>query len=174
MTSAESCLNFWLNLGSIFEGNSPTSPALVTVIPLTWRNQGGISCAACSRIQWMCGNWGLPPRWAYPTGDNKNEEYVFGHFLWGYSPTGGSPCAFPGSHRIPYTFVLTLPIGFIVDALLLKERKRQGLPSGTLTMENHHAIKGYINYKLLFSIAFCMFTRGYIHQYPSIILLSSL
>jgi len=76
------------------------------------------------------------------------------------------------------------PIYFRIDAsnrfycrcstLLLKERKRQGLPSGTLTMENHHAIKGYINYKLLFSIAFCMFTRGYIHQYPSIILLSSL
>jgi len=29
-------------------------------------------------------------------------------------------------------------------------------------IENHHAINGKINYKWPFSIAFCMFTRGYL------------
>ena len=32
------------------------------------------------------------------------------------------------------------------------------------TMENHHAINGKIHYKWPFSIAFCMFTKGYLWQ----------
>ena len=36
-----------------------------------------------------------------------------------------------------------------------------GLVNVYITMENHHAINGKTHYKLPFSIAFCMFTRGY-------------
>ena len=45
--------------------------------------------------------------------------------------------------------------------------KRRKKSQNNSPSNNHHAINGKIHYfYAVFSIAFCMFTRGYIHLWP--------
>ena len=94
--------------------------------------------------------WGVPGCLPYQKKSTENQQILHNSHRW--------------EGNTPYPYVSWLEGTHFWPILPVQERPSAKLHN--ITMENHHFLNGKTHYKWQFSIAFCMFTRGY-HKSPT-------